>query len=119
MTALIVDVDKNKDWKPLIIDEIENNANSVLYALNGELLWEAIRVLRSNNIQFPEDVGVIGYDDNGFADLITPPLSAIVQSPVTIGKTAVNKVLDVLNNDEQIEIIKTQIPATFENRESL
>lgn len=119
MTALIVDVDKNKDWKPLIIDEIENNANSVLYALNGELLWEAIRVLRSNNIQFPEDVGVIGYDDNGFADLITPALSAIVQSPVTIGKTAVNKVLDVLNNDEQIEIIKTQIPATFENRESL
>lgn len=119
MTALIVDVDKNKDWKPLIIDEIENNANSALYALNGELLWEAIRVLRSNHIQFPEDVGVIGYDDNGFADLITPALSAIVQSPVTIGKTAVNKVLDVLNNDEQIEIIKTQIPATFENRESL
>lgn len=119
MTATTVNIDRNKFWTRTIIDEITNNEKSVLYALNGEILWETIRVLRSNNIQFPNDVGVIGYDDNEFADLITPALSAIVQYPLIIGKTAVNKVLEALKNGNQIEVSKTKIPTTFKNRQSL
>ncbi|GAK31793.1 transcriptional regulator [Weissella oryzae SG25] len=119
ITVNVIDIDQNDNWQHMVINQINANLKCAIYALNGEILWEVIRFLRKNQLDFPNDVGVIGYDDNGFADLITPNISAIIQHPLEIGQTAASKILDALNNASPIENVKTKIPSTIENRESL
>lgn len=58
-----------------------------VFAANDQMAAGAISVLREAGLRVPEDVGVIGFDDDSFGATASPPLTTIDQSPVELGAT--------------------------------
>lgn len=69
-----------------------------VFALNDTLALGAMRVLQEAGIRVPMDVGVIGFDDLDEAQYSIPTLSSIDPGRDEIATTAVNVLLDRINN---------------------
>ncbi len=90
-----------------ILDLVQDDKKTVIYAFNGGLLYGLVKFLQTNQISVPKQVGVVGYDDGGWADLMSPGITSVEQNPVLIGSTAANKLLDMIEGKEkQIELIR-------------
>ena len=97
---------------------LESPTKKALYALNGQVLWEIVRFLKKHHIAIPDDVGVIGYDDDMFADMISPEITSVSQNPQEIGRTAAANLMQIMNDETTLS--KTiRIPSTIQMRESL
>lgn len=56
----------------------------------------AIRALRDNGLRIPEDISVIGFDDIGSSAYLRPALTTIHQPVYELGKTAAEKLVDII-----------------------
>jgi LacI family kdg operon repressor len=91
---------------------------TALFAFNGGLLYGVIGILRQEGIAYPEEVGLVGFDDNGLGDLITPGITAIEQNPTEIGAQASQFLLSKLN-DQDVKIASYKIKSQLKIRQSL
>ena len=55
--------------------------------------------LAEYGIQIPEDISVIGYDNNEYSDMISPALTTVDLLPYDIGKHAARLMLDILQTE--------------------
>ena len=89
---------------------IENGYNCTLEAFSGKkrpdallalsvtILQGAVKALRELGLRIPEDVAVFSYDNNPFLDYLNPPITRIAQPLSLMGSTAVDMLLQVLEN---------------------
>ncbi|MBE4727247.1 LacI family DNA-binding transcriptional regulator [Leuconostoc suionicum] len=118
ITIKLIEIDDNKDWQNTLQSMLELPTKKALYALNGQVLWEIVRFLKKHHIAIPDDVGVIGYDDDMFADMISPEITSVSQNPQEIGRTAAANLMQIMNDETTLS--KTiRIPSTIQMRESL
>ncbi|MCT3039015.1 LacI family DNA-binding transcriptional regulator [Leuconostoc mesenteroides] len=118
ITIKLIEIDDNKDWQNTLQSMLESPTKKALYALNGQVLWEIVRFLKKHHIAIPDDVGVIGYDDDMFADMISPEITSVSQNPQEIGRTAAANLMQIMNDETTLS--KTiRIPSTIQMRESL
>lgn len=69
-----------------------------IFAANDLLAMGLVQAFMFNNeIAIPKDVALIGYDDIDFAEAAVVPLSSIRQPARLIGETAIELVLDEIN----------------------
>ena len=61
---------------------------------NDDLAFGAIKAMKEKGIDCPNDIAVIGFDDNGRAKGFTPPLTTIRQPLLEMGKDTVNILLE-------------------------
>lgn len=114
----LIEIDDVDNWQYLLIELINSKTKKALYALNGQVLWEIIRLLKKYKISIPNDVGVIGYDDDMFADMISPEITSVSQNPQEIGRIAADNLMQIMNN-RTTEPKITRIASTIQIRESL
>lgn len=114
----LIEIDDVDNWQYLLIELINSKTKKALYALNGQVLWEIIRLLKKYKISIPNDVGVIGYDDDMFADMISPEITSVSQNPQEIGRIAADNLMQIMNN-RTTEPKITRISSTIQIRESL
>ena len=62
---------------------------TLIVAGNDLIAINAIRFLAEHNVNVPDDVSVTGFDDIGWAKIVTPRLTTIAQPLVAIGTRAV------------------------------
>ena len=77
------------------------------FADNDILAMAAIRAMRSLNIQIPEDVSVIGFDDIPACDISDPPLTTMRSYKECLGATAVHLINERLCGAEQSSIAQS------------
>ncbi|QIL50299.1 LacI family DNA-binding transcriptional regulator [Weissella coleopterorum] len=119
ISVSLIEIDLDSDWHTKVMQFIEQPQKTAIFALNGQVLWEVVRFLQKNQIIYPKDVGLIGYDDDNFADLIQPGISVIKQNPHQIGQTAAKYLLDQLQNKTPMKPQNIRIAAELELRHSL
>ena len=90
---------------------------TALYAFNDDMAIGAIRALHEVGIKVPEQVSVIGIDNEPFGSFITPPLTTIELPIKEITNTAMKIALDLANNVE-ISVTKTTFQGKVVTRES-
>ncbi|MQW22997.1 LacI family DNA-binding transcriptional regulator [Lactococcus sp. dk322] len=88
-------------WEQLR-DDIRDDIKTVIYTFNGGLLYGIIKLMKEKNILIPEQVGVVGYDDGSWADLVSPGITSIEQNPVAIGYQAADQLLAQINGEKQL-----------------
>jgi len=77
-----------------------------LFASTDVMAIGAMRYAATHEIRIPEDIAVIGFGGSDIASMVTPALSTIVVPLYTIGVTAVQELLDLINgkSEEQRQI---------------
>ncbi|TDD73070.1 LacI family transcriptional regulator [Jiangella aurantiaca] len=67
---------------------------SAVFCANGLLSLGVLRAVRRLGLRVPDDIAVVGFDDQPFFDLLDPPLSVAAQPLDQLGRTAVELLFD-------------------------
>ena len=78
---------------------------SAIFAANDQMAYGALLGLFRRGIRVPDDVSIIGFDDQRTSAYIIPPLTTIRQPAIEIGETAAQVILHWLK-DKPYEIPK-------------
>ena len=83
-----------------------------LFAANDVMAAGALSALREANLQVPEDVAVVGFDDTPNASRTQPPLTTIRQPIQSMGTLAVETLIDIIDHpgsDTRSIIVATEL----------
>ena len=69
-------------------------------AVNDPAAFGAMKAINEMGLSIPGDIAIVGFSDDIRAELIEPPLTTIRQNAYEIGKKAVEKLLDLIENKE-------------------
>jgi LacI family transcriptional regulator len=83
---------------------------SAIFAANDQMAFGARQALYRRGIRVPEDVSIIGFDDETFAPYMVPPLTTMRQPDVEIGEAAVTAVLDMIQGKKpHLPVFETEL----------
>ncbi len=77
-----------------------NNSVDGIFTGNDNFAFTVIRILNELNISIPDDIQLIGYDDNFMVPMVYPLLSTIHQPISEIGSIAATTLLNLINNQQ-------------------
>jgi LacI family transcriptional regulator len=69
---------------------------TAIFAANDQMAFGARLALHRNGIRVPDDVSLVGFDDQPAAAYTTPPLTTVRQPTHTIGRSAARAVIQLL-----------------------
>ncbi|MDY7042475.1 MAG: GntR family transcriptional regulator, partial [Chloroflexota bacterium] len=72
---------------------------SAIVACNEIIAAQVMDVCRELNLRIPQDIAVVGYDDDTLATLLTPPLTTVRQQTLELGASAARILLDLLDGN--------------------
>lgn len=68
------------------------------FADNDLIAFGAMRALQEAGYRIPEDISVVGFDDMPFCEVFNPPLTTVRVNKDTLGRIAVKRLIDEINN---------------------
>ncbi|MCK5730183.1 MAG: LacI family DNA-binding transcriptional regulator [Draconibacterium sp.] len=69
-----------------------------IFCANDTTALSVIIYLRENNIKVPENVLLVGFSNEPFSEVVTPPISTIKQPGFLMGKKAAELIIHQINN---------------------
>ena len=94
----------------------EKKAGDCVFFSNDRMATGFYRYCYDNRIAIPDEIGVIGSDDDESALVLSPELSTIRQPRVEMGSAAVNLLIDQLEKKKPESVV---IPNSFIARRSI
>lgn len=96
---------EEKNTKPIeeldkILDSKEETITG-LVCYNDELALNFIEILRKRDIQVPENISIVGYDDSFLAEISEVKLTSIIHQKSEMGKTAANTIMKLITEKEK------------------
>lgn len=73
---------------------------TAVYAANDEMALGVYNACREQGLRIPQDMAVVGVDNNRVSRYLTPTLSTVEQPKYTMGALLVEKLIDQLNQNE-------------------
>lgn len=100
---LIVKGKSSKEFgRSVVADLLDRNVTfDAVFALDFTAIG-VIQELKSRNISIPDEVGVIGFANESFGELITPSLSTVDQQTVRMGEEAAKLFLKISETDRSV-----------------
>lgn len=98
----IIYFDEAKNNESDVINEVlENEKYTAIFTSNYTSTISAMFMINERKIKIPEEISIIGFDNIMFTKLFTPKLTIISQPLDEIAYTAVNRLLNIINNKTQ------------------
>lgn len=89
-----------------------------VFAANDEMAIGIIRAAKEHDIQIPQDMKLVGFDDIQMADLMIPRLSTVSHQKMGMGELAAATVISALSGDSSMEELRI-LPTNLVLRETL
>jgi len=90
---------------------------SAVFIANDLLVIGAMRAFHEHGVKIPQDISIVGFNDNDFSRYLMPALTTVKVHTEWMGKEAVNLLLERLNSARSIAK-KVILPAELVKRES-
>ena len=71
---------------------------SAIFAANDQMAFGARLALHRRGIRVPDEVSLVGFDDESSAAYMIPPLTTLRQPAVEMGQAAAKAILDLIND---------------------
>ncbi len=101
---LIIEGDYTEASGVLAIERLFSGSSrqvfSAIFGGNDQIAAGARLALYRRGVRVPQDVSLIGFDDQRWSEYMTPPLTTIRQPAYQMGYSAVQTVLGLLNDQE-------------------
>lgn len=76
---------------------------TAIFCFSDYIAYGVYSALTKYNLHIPQDISVIGYDNNEYSDIIAPPLTTIDMCPHKIGKQSAELMLKMIDGQELTE----------------
>jgi DNA-binding LacI/PurR family transcriptional regulator len=86
-----------------------SNPPDAIFCTGDTIAHGAIQAIESMGLNVPNDVGVVGYSNDIFSEIINPPLSSVEQFPKDIGANAARIMLDLLKQEDTLQQVRKMI----------
>ncbi|MGV3218515.1 LacI family DNA-binding transcriptional regulator [Clostridium baratii] len=86
------------------LEKNENSLPSAFFALNDIIALGSMKAMNEKGINVPEDVSIVGFDDIPFSSFSNPGITTIKVHTKTMGKTAVRRLMEKIENDIEITL---------------
>ena len=70
-----------------------------IFAVSDRLAVGALLALRTRGVRVPEDVALVGFNDEPVVSLLTPAVSSVAQPAFEMGRTATKLLIEQINSD--------------------
>ncbi|HEY2722474.1 MAG TPA: LacI family DNA-binding transcriptional regulator [Chitinophagaceae bacterium] len=77
-----------------------SNPPDAIFATEDFTALGVIKELKEKKIKIPDEFGVVGFANELFGEHITPTLSSVDQQTITMGKSALNLLIDIIEKKE-------------------
>jgi LacI family transcriptional regulator len=116
--ALIIEGDFLEQSGVLAVEMLFTRARpfSAIFAANDQMAYGVLLGLYRRGIRVPDDISIIGFDDQRTSAYTTPPLTTIRQPAIEIGETAAQAILQLLKDKP---LAMPTFPAELVIRESV
>ena len=105
------------DFK-VYLEKNKDNLPSAFFALNDIIALGAMKAMNEAGISIPNDVSIVGFDDIPFSSYSNPGVTTVKVHTKTMGKTAVKRLMESIENDVEITL-KIEINTELIERESV
>jgi LacI family transcriptional regulator len=81
-----------------------NKLPEIIFAVNDRVSLGVYKAIEEKGLKIPDDIGIVAYGFNDTAQSFSPSLSVINQNPRTIGTTATELLIKIIQNpDSEIQ----------------
>lgn len=112
------DIDWDKCEEDLWRIISENRDATAVFVFNDILAFHLIRVLVTHGVRVPDDIAVIGFDNNTFGEMSMVPLTTVPQESEYLGSTAVELLLERIQHGRKEPVHKVIVPGGVVKRGS-
>ena len=77
---------------------------TAIFCFSDHMTGDIYRALRERGIRVPEDVSVVGYDNNEYSALLEPPITTVDNHLYDIGRISTHRLFEILDNRNNPEI---------------
>jgi LacI family transcriptional regulator len=91
-------------------------AFDAVFALADYAVFSALRSLRRAGVDVPDDVSIVGFDDDAAAAALDPPLTTMAQPLADLGAGAVRTLIDLINGKDSEPVAHRLRPRLVERR---
>lgn len=106
--SLVLEIDEKEDAKTQIANVFKKDIDAI-FAVNEIYAAIAIRLAKEQNLRVPEDVSVIGFTDGLISEYSSPSITAIVQHGFTMGRQAVELLIERIENENEVLSPRTKV----------
>ncbi len=85
------------------------NRPSAVFLLWDELAPGAVAAIRNHGLGVPEDISLVGFNDDMLSRLMTPALTTVAQPASQIGQDAANLVINLIEK-KQVSVSRLALP---------
>lgn len=116
---------RNGDWLPLRGYQLAlellrlKNPPSAIFCANDLMAVGALEAARELGLQVPDDVSVMGYDDQELARYTHPPLTTLVLPSYDMGRRAADLLIDIAVHNKPIRAMTLKIDGPLIERASV
>jgi len=91
---------------------------TAVYAANDEMALGVYKACKEQGVRIPEDLAVVGVDNNRIGSYIAPSLSTVDQPKYAMGAVIIERLIEQMNSDELPAKRLYEIPSELIIRES-
>lgn len=96
----------------------EEKLSKCYFADNDLIACGAMKALKEYGYQIPKDIAIVGFDDIPMCNYVEPPLTTIQVQKEYMGKTAVNRLIQLIN-DSSSPSVKIELTTQIVTRKSV
>ena len=94
-----------------------SNPPTAVFVANDEMTIGALKAVKDLQIQVPEELALVAFDELQLSNLLSPALTTVEQSTQALGEEALRLLIDLMKNSNRAVRI-VQIPTKLNVRES-
>lgn len=101
---VLQEVNDHDNYEVIAQHALKNIQNyDAIITVNDIYAAHILKLAKKMNLKVPEDFQLVGYDNNELSEFTTPTLSTIDQQPELIGKTAAERLLEMIHGEKSTE----------------
>jgi LacI family transcriptional regulator len=79
-----------------------------IFTASDRLTTGCMSVFQKHNIKIPEQIAIVGFTNISVAELLNPPLTAVVQPAMEMGQQAVELLIRLIEHPQKTDVFETR-----------
>lgn len=106
--SLIHIVPEGKGYTKEVTQKLLTGSNrpDAIYSTHSVMTLDIIEAVKEMNIKIPDDIALVGYDENVWSKYMDPPLTTVKQPSYEMGVLAAKRMLELIESKNQMKQIE-------------